>query len=512
MRSRTLSALLGAAVVTAGLTALVATPAQAAALGDRLFLHGTSANYAQDAIMDPTAFEGYAPAGVTADAAPPTGTTSKTGLTFEPGGDPGLPMAPTFALGVTGSMTSACVDVFVEAEIPGESFGVFISFGAGSPADGSWVYPDPVSSPGTGIIRITTKITLPEAFTLPAEATVFFHINGFDPTPDQRPYTLYYDSVEHPSNVTLNPTGPCTAFAGGGAPAPAASSAAPSTPASAEPSASAAPPSESPSAAPSASASESPAGPNPSSCGGASDPSASGGASAEPSASGAASASASPSGGGGPPIPSIPPAPQAPRKIAADEPARDATSCRVKNVTLKTNATTVTAGNAPILSGVARDERGDAVEGATITIFTKGYGESKYTAAATVKTDSAGQYKISVRPLKQTSFGANVGAAKSSVIGIRVNTRINISAPAPGTVGPQQTFSGTMQPGYARVAVGLAYVVNGRFTVLKQANTDGAGRYAITAQLPRGTYPFVVFTSAHQGTDKGSRSVKLTVR
>ncbi|HVF21210.1 MAG TPA: hypothetical protein VNA14_13355, partial [Mycobacteriales bacterium] len=205
-------------------------------------------------------------------------------------------------------------------------------------------------------------------------------------------------------------------------------------------------------------------------------------------------------------------APQPKAGIAATEPARDATSCRVTTISLTTNASNVTAGNAPTLSGVARDSRGDAVEGATITVYTKGYGESAYTAAATVKTDGAGQYKISVRPMKQTSIGANVGDAKSRVINIRVNTRVNIASPAPGAASRRQTFSGNLAPGYARVAVGLAYVANGRFIVIAQANTDGAGRYAITASLPRGTYPFVVFTSAHQGTDKGSRSVQLTVR
>jgi len=173
---------------------------------------------------------------------------------------------------------------------------------------------------------------------------------------------------------------------------------------------------------------------------------------------------------------------------------------------------TVTAGNTPTLSGVVRDSRGDAIQDATVTIFTKGYGETRYTAAATMQTDAAGQYKISVRPLKQTAYGANVGNARSPVLNIRVNTRVNITRPVPGAVNNPVTFTGTLNPGYARVAVGLGYLVNGRFVVLKQADTNGTGGYSITATLPRGTFAFVIFTSAHQGTDKGSKSVRLTVR
>ncbi|HVE63349.1 MAG TPA: carboxypeptidase-like regulatory domain-containing protein [Mycobacteriales bacterium] len=172
----------------------------------------------------------------------------------------------------------------------------------------------------------------------------------------------------------------------------------------------------------------------------------------------------------------------------------------------------MTAGNSPTLSGVVRDSRGDAIEGATVTIFSKGYGETRYTAAATMETDAAGQYRITVRPLKQTAYGVNVGNAKSPTLNVRVSTRVNIARPTPSTVSNPVTFSGTLAPGYARVAVGLGYLTNGRFIVLKQADTNGTGGYTITSVLPRGTFAFVVFTSAHQGTDKGSKSVRLTVR
>ena len=266
-----------------------------------------------------------------------------------------------------------------------------------------------------------------------------------------------------------------------------------------------------PSGAPSASTTSS-ASPSPSpSCPPASSSSADPSASVDPSASGSvsasASASASPTGGI---LPSLLPPPMP--RAAAQEPARDETSCRARMVSLTSNATQITAGNAPTLSGVVRDVNGDAVSGATVTIYAKSYGQSSYAAIATVKTDTAGQYRLVVRPTKQTAYGANVGDARSPVINTRVYTRVNVSSPAPGTrVGNPVTFRGALVPGYARVAVGLAYLVDGRFVVLAQADTGSTGGYSITARLPSGTHAFVVFTSAHQGSDRGAKSLTLTV-
>ena len=180
---------------------------------------------------------------------------------------------------------------------------------------------------------------------------------------------------------------------------------------------------------------------------------------------------------------------------------------------LNVNVRQITAGNAPTLSGAVRDGRGDALSGATVTIYAKAYAETEYDAIATVRSDEAGQFRLVVRPTKQTAYGANVGDARSPVLVVSVYTRVNLTSPVPGaTVTNPVTFTGGLIPGYPRVAVGLGYLVNGRFVVLTQANTNASGEYAVTGRLPRGTYAFVVFTSAHQGTDKGAKSVRLTVR
>ncbi len=262
------------------------------------------------------------------------------------------------------------------------------------------------------------------------------------------------------------------------------------------------------SASATASPSPSPTCPPASSSSASADPS--GTASVAPSAS--VSASASPSTASSSPgiLPSL--LPRAVPVAAAQEPARDETSCRATSVSLSANVRLITAGNAPTLSGVVRDKFGDAISGATVTIYAKPYATTSYTAIATVQTDSAGQYRMMVRPTKQTAYGANVGDARSPILVIQVHTRVNITRPAPGTVSSPVVFEGGLVPGYANVAVGLGTLVNGRFSVLAQSQTTSTGGYAITAALPAGTATYIVFTSAHRGTLRGSKSVRLTVR
>jgi len=180
-------------------------------------------------------------------------------------------------------------------------------------------------------------------------------------------------------------------------------------------------------------------------------------------------------------------------------------------VSLSANVTQITFGNTPTLSGTVTSASGAAVAGTVVEILKKASDETTYSLAGTVTTDSAGRFSLVVRPERQTSYGANVGAVRSPVVNIRVSTRVNIATPQPGAVRNPVTFSGTLAPAYANVAVGLGTLVNGRFTVLQQTVTNASGGYSLTRTLPVGTATYVIFTSAHQGTDKGSKSVSLTV-
>ena len=181
-------------------------------------------------------------------------------------------------------------------------------------------------------------------------------------------------------------------------------------------------------------------------------------------------------------------------------------------ITLRADVTQITSGNRPTLSGVVTDSAGNAVAGVPVEILEQSYGETSYRTVATVTTDANGRYTLAVQPDRQTSYGANVSpTVRSNIVNIRVSTRVNITSPAPGRVTNPVTFVGSLQPAYANVAVGLGTFINGRFVVLQQTTTDANGRYSITRTLRSGTGVYVVFTSAHEGTDKGSKSVTLTV-
>ena len=544
MRRRPLSALVGLALTAAGL-AVVGAPARAAG-ETRLFLSSANGGYAGDVEAEPTApIEGYAPAGSTLSPTPPTAAEDATGPAIDPAeAQPGLGVSFNVPVGLT--VTSICADVYVSGT--GYDLGVYMQTGPSFSelgGAGDYVTFTPLTVTGDADVnRVTGSMTIdagssagPSIKTIEGTALVF---SLFHAAP---PYDVYYGSTVSPSSVIFNsPT--CTpamfpAPAGGAAPAPTGgASAAPTTDPSAAPSESA---SASASAEPSATGSAEPTvepeptdSPPSTSCasatpapGGSADPSATASAdpsaaSADPSATPATEARSGdlpptiPPGGGSTPSPSASAAPSEEPSASGEPtsgPSRDPEACTPASVTLSTNTTQITAGNAPTLTGVVRNARGDAIHDTVVTIYVKGYGESAYAAAATVETDEAGQFRIRVRPLKQSAFVAGAREKRSTTLNIRVSTRVEITAPQPGTtVANPVTFRGRLNPGYVNVAVGLGYLVGGRFVVLTQARTNGTGAYAITARLPRGTAAYVVFTSAHQGTDKGSRSARLAVR
>ena len=183
-------------------------------------------------------------------------------------------------------------------------------------------------------------------------------------------------------------------------------------------------------------------------------------------------------------------------------------------ITLQSDQTTVTAGNAPLLSGVVTAADGSPLANATVTVHGLGAGRTAYEQAGTTETDSSGRWELVVRPTVQTAYVAATGALQSAKKVLFVYTRVQVTSPAAGTTVPSATtFTGYLTPRYAGVPVGLAYIdADGGFRYLTQQRTDSAGRFSIPARLPTGTSAFVVYTSAHGGTLKGAKSLRLTVR
>ena len=182
-------------------------------------------------------------------------------------------------------------------------------------------------------------------------------------------------------------------------------------------------------------------------------------------------------------------------------------------VTLGVDVQRITAGNAPVLSGLVTDAAGRPVPGLTVTLFSKSYGQSAYVSDFRPRTDAAGRFRQSVRPLTQTAYVARAGSVQAPALVVYVSARINIATPAAGSaLANPVTVWGQLVPEYAGAPVGLALVTGGRFQVLAQSPTDSRGVFAIRANLPRGTNAFAVFTSARAGTLRGSKSLTLTIR
>ncbi|HVF21211.1 MAG TPA: hypothetical protein VNA14_13360 [Mycobacteriales bacterium] len=306
------------------------------------------------------------------------------------------------------------------------------------------------------------------------------------------------------------------------APAPAGSASAdPSPSASAAPSASAsAAPSGSAAPRPSATASPKPSAtaapkrnPGCATASSAPKPTASGTASSAPSAS--TDPSASESAGASAPA-SATPAESASADPSASASASTSTSnnnTSATGVTLRISATEVTACNTPQLSGQVTDVQGRAVPDAEVSLFAKAYNARSYTSFATVRTNSTGQYLLSVRPTVHTTYGAVVGSAKSPTVSVQVRTRVVIESPRADTaVRNPITLRGRLVPGHGGAAVELGYAQNGRYVVLGRASTDSQGYYVVSGRPARGRHTFVVSTAGRTSNLAGRQPITLTVQ
>ncbi len=188
-------------------------------------------------------------------------------------------------------------------------------------------------------------------------------------------------------------------------------------------------------------------------------------------------------------------------------------------VSLVASHSRVTAGNGPRLSGQVFDQNGQPLGGVNLTFFEKSFGERFYsqTPGGAVTSGFDGRFSVVVHPFTQTSYGVNTddGRANSNIVQIRVNARMDITSPAPSAlVSNPVTLSGRILPAYNNRPIGLAYIDNnGRYVYLGQSPTrDGAFSVRSGGRVPSGTFTFVVYMSPTQGTDRGARSLRLTVR
>jgi len=184
---------------------------------------------------------------------------------------------------------------------------------------------------------------------------------------------------------------------------------------------------------------------------------------------------------------------------------------------LRLDVPVVTAGNTPVLLGTVKDAAGAGAPDVEVTFFAKKYGESSYSSIGTGFSDESGAVSLVVGPNVQTAYVARVGNLASDRALVLVNARVTVTSPAAGsTVGSTTIFTGRLLPAYVGAPVGLGvYTGSGasrRYTYLGQTTTTSGGEFSISATLPTGTAAYVVYTSARQGTRRGSASLTLTVR
>jgi hypothetical protein len=175
---------------------------------------------------------------------------------------------------------------------------------------------------------------------------------------------------------------------------------------------------------------------------------------------------------------------------------------------------TITAGNAPLLGGFVLTETEDPVADQAVELLQKPYGATTYSLLTTVQTDSDGFYFTQIRPQVQTAYIARVDEGlQTDPLVVYVYNRVNVSAPTHNaSLANPVTIRGDLDPDFNSVRVGVATLINGRFVYRTQGVTGSDGSFVISATLPRGTYTLVVYTSARQGTLKGAKSIRITVR
>lgn len=423
------------------------------------------------------------------------------------------------------SMGGKAVEVFVE-RVPAPLDGVVkAAFGYGGvEVDGEYTADIATAKYDTASNTVEVSVKLADfekAVGIPPKGAKLTKITGRS----RMHYLALYstmDTLVAPETATYVIGTACAPPVAAAAPAPApapSASAEPSASASAEPSASAsAAPRPSGSAAPRPSATASPrpsasatpkrnpgcatasTAPKPSASGSAA-PSASTDPSASESAAASASASAAPAETGS----------------ASADPSASASASNsntsATGVTLRISTTQITACNTPLLSGQVTDVQGRAVADAEVSLFAKAYNARSYTAFATVRTNSTGQYQLSVRPTVHTTFGAVVGSAKSPTVSVQVRTRVVIESPRADTaVGSPMTLRGRLVPGHGGASVELGYHQNGRYVVLGRASTDSQGYWVVSGRPARGRHTFAVSTPGRTSNLAGRQPITLTVQ
>ena len=445
MRVRVASPVLAALLTAGGLAVMSASSSHASSV--KLYFHSAGGGYLNDWQADPQIpLDDAAPAGSTLDAKAPTKTTDARAQSTFPNRSSGYPLQPTFSLPFTGDVTTVCVDLWVQSSdsgVTGMTFTPMFDIGTAAALE------DVAVPAGSGLTRVT-KLVKPAAnapkITVPKDSE--FIVAGYmvnDPD-----FTLVYDSVAHPSSITLNATeckaAPVVVPSGGATPAP-GGSATPTPGGSATPT-------------PGGSATPTPGG------------------SATPTPGGSATPTAAPSLS---PTPSPTPPPPA-RETTLDY--TGATSARHSDAALVSARVALPDGS-PVPTGSVDFTLGGVT--ARFPVNGSGVASGRMPVRA-----AAGDHIMTVTYVANSAFLGTREQVPFSVS--RMPTRCAISRT---TSGSGWVVTGTLRDAAGRAVAGqsLLFSYNGR--TWKAVRTDRTGRASVTVPANRGTYGVALPANAY---------------
>ncbi|HEX8004660.1 MAG TPA: hypothetical protein VF519_18390 [Mycobacteriales bacterium] len=441
MRRNVLPPVLTAALVATGLALVTSAPSEAAPV--KLYFHSAAGGYLMDFAADPQGpVDDSAPDGATLDAKAPTGTTDAEARGGSPLLMPGSPVFPTFTLPFTGDVTSVCLDVWVKSTMYVPAFDLAVVARFNTPDDIFDLGEAAVTDYTNGdLVRITAEVKPVDVAKYTIAKDSEFIISGYPDTDND--LTLVYDSVEHPSSITINPTEckatPIVVPSGTTSPTPGGSS----------------------SPTPGGSVSPTPGGsatPTP-------------GGSATPTASVTASPSASPT----------PPPPAAETGI-------DYTGASWGHYTDSppVSAKVTLPDGTPVPTG--RVEFAVGSDRVTLPVNSSGVASGRLP----LRSSAPGDYVMTVRYVANSAYLGSAEQAPFKVLRMPTGCAIGRS-----TSGGYYVVTGTLRDRLGRAVVGqaLTFWYNGR--AFRSVRTDRNGRAQATAPIRSGTYTVSLPATTH---------------
>ncbi|GIF11757.1 M4 family metallopeptidase [Actinoplanes teichomyceticus] len=177
----------------------------------------------------------------------------------------------------------------------------------------------------------------------------------------------------------------------------------------------------------------------------------------------------------------------------------------------------VTHGQPVALSGRVVGGRAPAT-GFAVTLERRAAGTGAWTRVATLRTDSLGSWRTTVRPTATSAYRVRLAdamglwpatsAAPWATVRYAVSAKASSAKPK---AGKKITISGSVRPARAGAKVTLQRAVGGRWVTLNNTTTSAGGGYSVKRAFSRGTWKLRVVVAGGTANATGTSST-LTVK